>query len=548
MHRTRSLNVVSLLLACGGAIAPAAAQMGHTPPAAPLPRYMTEAEKEWARNNPRMDPQMVTPAPVGPLACPGEYAPMDGVLISWSGQGNWPSTWRNILNQMVAKITTVAKAKVFVAYELDGDVAAATAAFTSAGADLGKVEFIKANLDAIWIRDYGPRYVYEGDTRVIVDHVYNRPQRPNDDKFPIVFSEYKKHTIYGLPLVHGGGNYHISSLGESFCTRLINNENDGGGDLYNYTEEQIHELWFDFQGVDTTFYDPFPTNVDATQHIDMWLQVIGDQRAIVSDWPLAQGSAQDIVCEAAASDLQSRGWEVIRIPAVTSGGTHYTFTNVTMVNNLVLVPTYTNGTASPYNDDALAVYQAALPDHDIVQIDCQAIVSAAGVMHCIMMHVPANKGGVNPTVFVSYPLGGEEFVNNDFVIQTWNSDDDEATTTADVYLSLDGGQTWPELLAGNIADLQAYYWTVPDVNTAHARIKVVLHDADGNTGEDQSGDFTIGTPCYADFNADETLDLFDFLAFQNLFVEQDPAADCEANEVFDLFDFLCFQNAFAQGC
>jgi hypothetical protein len=44
------------------------------------------------------------------------------------------------------------------------------------------------------------------------------------------------------------------------------------------------------------------------------------------------------------------------------------------------------------------------------------------------------------------------------------------------------------------------------------------------------------------------LDIFDFLAFQNLFVQQDPLANMAFNANFDIFDFLAFQSTFVQGC
>jgi hypothetical protein len=54
--------------------------------------------------------------------------------------------------------------------------------------------------------------------------------------------------------------------------------------------------------------------------------------------------------------------------------------------------------------------------------------------------------------------------------------------------------------------------------------------------------------CDADLNADGVLDLFDFLAFTNLFNSQDAGADWNADGVFDLFDFLGFVNSFNAGC
>jgi hypothetical protein len=61
--------------------------------------------------------------------------------------------------------------------------------------------------------------------------------------------------------------------------------------------------------------------------------------------------------------------------------------------------------------------------------------------------------------------------------------------------------------------------------------------------------------CYADCDTSTgagTLDIFDFLCFQNSFVAGEPyACDCDTSTgpgVCDIFDFLCFQNAFVAGC
>ena len=54
--------------------------------------------------------------------------------------------------------------------------------------------------------------------------------------------------------------------------------------------------------------------------------------------------------------------------------------------------------------------------------------------------------------------------------------------------------------------------------------------------------------CFADFDGDGELTIFDFLAFQNAFAAGDLRADCDASGALDIFDFLCFQNAFAAGC
>ncbi|MCH7792602.1 MAG: TIGR03790 family protein [Planctomycetes bacterium] len=58
--------------------------------------------------------------------------------------------------------------------------------------------------------------------------------------------------------------------------------------------------------------------------------------------------------------------------------------------------------------------------------------------------------------------------------------------------------------------------------------------------------------CYADCDKSSgvgTLDIFDFLCFQNSFVSGEPyACECDPDPACDIFDFLCFQNSFVAGC
>ncbi|MCH8271264.1 MAG: hypothetical protein IH985_08670 [Planctomycetes bacterium] len=65
-------------------------------------------------------------------------------------------------------------------------------------------------------------------------------------------------------------------------------------------------------------------------------------------------------------------------------------------------------------------------------------------------------------------------------------------------------------------------------------------------------DVSLSPECYADCDGSGTLDIFDFLCFQNSFVLGEPyACGCDASTgqlVCDVFDFLCFQDAFVAGC
>lgn len=506
---------------------------------AEIPRGLTAVERAYIAEFPLGGGGMrATDPPTGPVWCPGEYHEQEGILISWKGS----TSWKNILKQMGAYITTFGGANLYVVVSNATDQSNAASQLSGAGADMARVTFLTRTLDTIWIRDYGPRYIYEGGVRAIVDHVYNRP-RPNDDAFPGFYAVARNHAFYGIPLVHGGGNFHLNSTGRAFVTRLINNENPG------LTEEQIHGLWSAFQNVDTHFFDPFRSSIDSTQHIDMWVQVIGDDRVVVSDWPLSPGSYEDNICDNAAGYFASEGWTVFRTPAFSVSGTHYTYTNVVLCNDIVLVPTYTNATVSPYNDDALAVWAAAMPGKGIWPVNCQAIVTAAGVMHCIVMHVPESLGAGSPTAYLRTLRGGETVNPGELVNLYWSSDDDETTRDVDLFASFDGGATYTEVIGSGLPDNGAYYWLVPDVATRDARLKVVVHDFEGNEGFDASPvGFVINGSCPADFDHNGTVDTLDFIAFLNAFSAGSTLADMDGNGVVNSLDFVEFLNEFNTGC
>lgn len=507
-HACLVSGAVSLILAAAAAPAQVVDFSYYYAEGSAIPRYETQFEKELRSVLPELDLRGATVPPTGPIYCPGEYEPMDAILIAWEGL----NSWKTILAQMCAQITTVGEADVFVAVDTASEQSSAAASIQNAGADMSRVNFRIVRTDSIWMRDYGPRYVYEGDCRAIVDHLYNRPSRIYDNMFPSYYAADRNFAYYDLGLTHGGGNYHLDSVGRAHTTRLINNENPG------LTELQIRDRWFDYQNVDTRFYTPFPTFVDATQHIDMWMQIIADDAVIISDWPFNVGSTQDNICDQTAISMAAEGYTVYRVPARSLGGTHYTYTNVVMCNDLVLVPSYTNSSilSAGHNAEAQTAWENAMPDKTIVQINCQGIVTAAGVMHCIVMHLPAHLGGANPTAYLKSFRDGEVVDPGTQVAINWISDDDEATQDVDILLSTNGGASYDTVIAANEADDFSYTWTVPDLYSENARIRIVARDANGNTGFDDSPmDFTInGTPgLVGDLNCDGLVSVADIGPF-----------------------------------
>ncbi len=520
------------------------------PEGAPIPRSLTPEEAEILKRDPLVAGNLRV-APPGLVRTPAEYDPCEAIMIAWEGT----SSWLDILANMASDITTLGDARVIVWVDTASEQTTAANSIASVGANMAKVEFRVRATDTIWIRDYGPRYIMmgtqpdgSGGVRAIVDHTYNRP-RPNDNALPSHWASLRNEPLFLLPLIHGGGNYHLESgnpAGIGHATNLIVNENPP------LDASEIIGHWRDYLNLETTLYTPYPTFVDSTQHIDMWMILLDDNKVMVSQWVNEPTASWAITSDNAAAAFASRGFTVYRVPAVRSGGTHYTFTNAVICNDLVLIPSYTNATAAAHNATALATWQIAYPGKTIRQINSQAIVTSAGVLHCIVMHVPAAAGGTSPTAYITTLNEGIALDPGTQHEIRWLTDDDVGATTADLLLSTDGGQTFTTLIA---ADLSApgglYNWTVPDVATSQAVVRIVVRDADNNSGfDDTDMVFAINgsPPCPGDFNGDGEVNFFDVSAFLDAFSNELPEADLNGDGEYDFFDVSLFLAAFSEGC
>jgi len=454
-----------------------ALQQPTYPEGAGVRKSLTVSEIAWLATQPKSGPLRATAPPFGPVHCTAEYEPQEGILMAWEGTNGQ----NLILAQMAAEITTVGNAKVWCVVDNQSEAASASSSIAAQGADMSRVETVVVQTDSIWIRDYGPRYIYEGEVRSIIDHKYNRP-RNKDNAFNRFFNEHRGQARYNHGLTHGGGNFHLSALEDGYLTELILNENG------SHTASEIQSLFLDFQNLVITLLDPFPTSVDSTQHLDMWMQIVSDDKVIISDWPAQSGSTQDQICDATATMMAAKGYQVFRIPArKTSGwnGAHYTYTNAVMCNDLVLIPEYSDSAVSSYNSQAFSTWQAACPNKTIIPINSDAVVSYAGVLHCITSHVPAHLGGNRPTAYLVAPNEGS-FAAGDTIDIQWLSDDRGLVQFADVEISADGGTTWNSI-AQNLPAASSHSWTVPNqLNSSQGLIRILVQNDLGENGSDAS--------------------------------------------------------------
>jgi agmatine/peptidylarginine deiminase len=217
--------------------------------------------------------------------------------------------------------------------------------------------FLYALTDSYWTRDYGPWYVFDGTNDPgIVNFPYNRP-RPNDNDIPIHMADYLGIDLYGMNIYHTGGNYMTDGMDLSSSTDLVYQENP------TLSAEDIDSITHAYLGLDDYFVLPDPLG-EPIQHIDCWGKFLSPTKVLIGQVPVTDPRYDDFeyVADYYADQTSSYGvpYDVIRV--YTPGGPPATpYTNSLILNNKVYVPI----TGSQWDDEALAVYEEAMPGYEI---------------------------------------------------------------------------------------------------------------------------------------------------------------------------------------
>jgi hypothetical protein len=152
--------------------------------------------------------------------------------------------------------------------------------FTAGGANMSKVQFIIKPINAIWMRDYGPHFIWQDGALGIIDSNYY-PQRPLDNFIPTLLGDdIFKMPTYDIGLYYSGGNFQPGPNRTAFMSNLVNVDNPASE---GFNQTLIAEMFQTYQGIDTLHVLPqLPGSVDGTGHIDMWMYLIKLQRRIKS--------------------------------------------------------------------------------------------------------------------------------------------------------------------------------------------------------------------------------------------------------------------------
>ncbi len=229
--------------------------------------------------------------------------------------------------------------------------------YVSGNVDTSQCDFVFAQTDSYWTRDYGPFFIFDGNNNAgIVNFPYNRP-RPNDDNIPVVIAQYLGINLFGMDLSHTGGNYMCNGMGQAASTDLVLDENP------SLTEADVDTLAENYLGIEQYHITLDPLG-EYIKHIDCWGKFLAPDKIIIGKVPSADPRYSDFEAVATyfANQISSYGdhYKVFRV--FTPGTPQETpYTNSLILNKKVLVPI----TGSPWDDDALSAYREAMPGYEV---------------------------------------------------------------------------------------------------------------------------------------------------------------------------------------
>ncbi len=261
-----------------------------------------------------------------------------------------------------------------------------------------KVKFFNIDNDAIWTIDFGPLPMVDdkaGDM-IFQDFRYYHP-RYHDDGVPTRLGNAIGVTTYRSPFDFEGGNF--QSDGEEYCYTTER--------LYLYTGmnyDQVNEVFKTYYGCKKAVVLKDITN-DGTGHVDMFFKLGGKNVAFMGEYTTVVDATNkkrmdDNVKQLEALTYSSGGpgITVYRIPmphAGKSGGESIprTFINSTLFSSadgskkVNLWPIYT--VDKDLEAEALASWEAGMPDWDHVGIISDQVSLYSGAIHCVTRTVPA---------------------------------------------------------------------------------------------------------------------------------------------------------------
>jgi agmatine deiminase len=321
-----------------------------------------------------------------PVRLPAQWEKSERILMSWARM--YPTVWK-MHAQMAEAISQVALAEILLPTEL---WARAVGVYLEnrGRAKMENIHFTVLRTNDIWIRDYGPIMGLAKDgSRVAVNAIYDvLPQYPQADDNGMVnrWAAHHDFAMQPLELHTEGGNVWSDGQG----TLIMSNQIFMSNPYYDRErlEDYLHQV-FDFEKLIIT---PRLT-LEETGHVDLLVKLASADTVLVAradSFSTGEVLRKTKRLFERETNAKGKAYRLLELPSPSLYMNWFSYpirrgyTNALTVNGTVLVPVY----GINLDEQALRVYEEAMPDYEIIPIDSHVGINGGGAVHCMTKEVP----------------------------------------------------------------------------------------------------------------------------------------------------------------
>lgn len=330
---------------------------------------------------------------------PAEWAPQSGIQLTWPHAG---TDWAHMLTEVQACFAAIAREiaqreLLLIVTPEPEEVKKQI----SATVNMQNVRFMECETNDTWARDHGAITMLDAEGASLLDFMFNGwGLKFASDKDNLITRQAVEsgflngRYVNRLGFVLEGGSIESDGLGTLLTTSeclLSPNRNGqmGRDEIEEYLCSLFHlkqVLWLDHgylagddtdSHVDTLARLCSPDTIAYVQCNDTQdehYEALHQMEEQLKTFRTLNGNPYRLLALPMADKIEEEGE---RLPA--------TYANFLIMNDAVLYPIY----RQPENDQrAKEVLQAAFPHHEIVGVDCCALIKQHGSLHCVTMQYP----------------------------------------------------------------------------------------------------------------------------------------------------------------
>lgn len=339
------------------------------------------------------------------LRLPAEWEPADGILIAWPhADTDWAymlADARKCIGQIIAAASQRARVIVIGPEQpADGDI--------PTNANMANITFVEMPTNDTWTRDYGPIGCIDADgSPALHDFKFNgwglKFAADRDNLATLRLFEkgiFRGRRANRLNFVLEGGSIESDGAGTLLTTEECLLSPNRNGELDKAEVEEYLKQTFDLHTVLWLSHGALEGD-DTDGHIDTLARLAPPGDII---FYVGCSDPDDVHYEtltAMKADLQAlrtpdgNPYTLIELPLPDpvfdpDDGSRLpaTYANFLILNGAVLMPVY----GQPMKDlMAVQLIQAAMPDYEVITIDCNALIRQHGSLHCTTMQLPKNS-------------------------------------------------------------------------------------------------------------------------------------------------------------